>query len=245
MIMGMYVSSLQLIIPLLFWTGLTCVCSFSSTYILRWNLQRWTLEHELDSSITEIGVEMDVSRTQGVQRTLKEGYAKLRNRRRLVATVLFSVLLLLPMGMSFSQSQAEAERTQILYQSPSTGETLPLGQWRYGEVEVSSQPIGFDNFRQLYIEIMDWGDCPEELESTSLFRKISLETFVTANDTQRENMCTGWSRSITRDNPYTGGGWSSLERTGTFLWAFKFIPAPDYDLVGTLTVIITVSIRAM
>lgn len=244
MIMGMYIRPLDMVIPVGFWVLFTILQILVSERIHGRNIQRWYLEKKLNSIAGDKDARgMEEVTTHDAYKALKHSYSMLKEQRLVVATSLVLILFILPIVKVSLESQARSENTHILYQSSSNGESLPLGQWRYGVVEVTSPSGGLSNAWQLHVEILDWDGCPEELEAVQLFNKISVETFEAMNDTQRENTCIGWTSSITRDNPYTGGGWTSFERSGTFLWAFKFRPAPEYEIEGTMTVFITIAVQ--
>ena len=246
MIMGMYIRPLDMVIPVGFWVLFTIVQMLVSERIHGRNIQRWQLEKKLDSIASDKDVKgMGEAATHDAYKALKHSYSKLRGQRLVVVTSLVLILFLLPVVKVSLESQAQSENTHILYQSSSDGESLPLGQWRYGVVEVPLPSGGLTNAWSVQVDILDWDGCPEELEAVRLFNKISIDTFEAMNDTQRENTCSGIARMITRDNPYIAGGWNYFDRWGTFLWAFKFMPAPGYEIEGTMTVFITIAVQEM
>ena len=244
MIMGMYIRPLDMVIPVGFWILFTILQMLVSERIHGRNIQRWQLEKKLNSIASEKDVEGKVeAATHETYKALKHSYSILRRQRLVVVTSLVLILFILPVVKVSLQSQAQSENTHILYQSSSNGESLALGQWRYGVVEVPLPSVGLTNAWQIQVDILDWDGCPEELEAVQLFRKLSIETFEAMNDTQRENTCSGVARMITRDNPYIAGGWTYFDRWGTFLWAFKFRPAPEYEIEGTMNVFITIAVQ--
>ncbi len=246
MIMGMYIRPLDMVIPVGFWVLFTIVQMLVSERIHGRNMQRWQLEKKLDSIASDKDVEgMEEVTTHDAYKALKHSYSMLKEQRLVVVTSLVLILFIFPVVKVSLESQAQSENTHILYQSPSNGESLPLGQWRYGVVEVPLPSGGLTNAWQIHVDILDWDGCPEELEAVQLFSKISIDTFEAMNDTQRENTCGGIARMITRDNPYIAGGWTYFDRSGTFLWAFKFKPAPAYEIEGTMTVFITIAVQEM
>lgn len=244
MIMGLYIRPFDMVIPVGFWILFTIVQMLVSERIYGRNIQRCQLEKKLDSIASDKDVKgMGEAATHDTYKALKHSYSMLRGQRLVVVASLVLILFIFPVVKVSLESQAQSENTHILYQSSSNGESLALGQWRYGVVEVTSPSGGLRNAWQVNAEIVDWDGCPEELEAVLLFNKISIETFEAMNDTQRENTCIGTTRSITRDNPYIGGGWTYFDRVGTFLWAFKFRPAPEYEIEGTMTVFITIAVQ--
>jgi hypothetical protein len=246
MIMGMYIGPLDMAVPVVFWVLFTILQMLVSERIHGRNMYRWQLEKKLDSIAGDNDVKgMEEVTTHDAYKALKHSYSMLRGQRLVVVTSLVLILFIFPVVKVSLRSQAQSENTHILYQSSSNGEPLPLGQWRYGVVEVPLPSSGLTNAWQVHVDILDWDGCPEELEAVQLFSKISVETFEAMNDTQRENTCIGWAGSITRDNPYIAGGWTYFDRVGTFLWAFKFRPAPGYEIEGTMTVFITIAVQEM
>ena len=243
-IMGMYIRPFDMVIPVGFWILFTIVQVLVSERVHGRNIQRWQLEKKLDSIASDKDVKgMGEAATHDAYKALKHSYSMLRGQRLVVVTSLVLILFVFPVVKVSLESQAQSDNTHILYQSPSNGESLSLGQWRYGVVEVPLPSSGLTNAWSVHADILDWDGCPEELEAVELFNKISVESFEAMNDTQRENTCIGIHSSITRDNPYLAGGETYFDRWGTFLWAFKFRPAPEYEIEGTMTVFITIAVQ--
>jgi hypothetical protein len=168
MIMGMYVGPLDMAVPVGFWVLFTILQMLVSERIHGWNIQRWQLEKKLDSIASDKDVKgMGEVATHDAYKVLKESYSKLRGQRLVVVTSMVLILFIVPVVKVSLESQAQSENTHILYQSSSNGESLPLGQWRYGVVEVPSPSSGLTNAWSVHADILDWDGCPEELEACS------------------------------------------------------------------------------
>jgi hypothetical protein len=97
---------------------------------------------------------------------------------------------------------------------------------------------------QIKVEILDWDGCPDVLERCELFEDISIDDFESLNDTEKDDLIQGRHLDIRPDKTIIGSGFSSVQTTGTHLWAFKFVPAEGYPLQGTMHIRITIVIRA-
>lgn len=175
---------------------------------------------------------------------LNEIKKALKSRRLAVGMVLVLMLILLPLARSSVASASEEENTNILYQSPSSGVSLALGDWMYGEVEVSAPTIGLNNMYQIRVQILDWGGCPEELELWRSLKSISISSFEAMNATEKDELGYSRSSSITSERTDLRGGFSSIQTTGTHLWVLKFVPAEGYPVQGVMRIGITITLRA-
>jgi hypothetical protein len=154
------------------------------------------------------------------------------------------MLIVLPLFRFSFRLTTIDDYTTTLYESPPSGELLPLGSWAYGEVEVLLPQEGLNNMYQIKVEILDWDGCPDVLERCELFEDISIDDFESLNDTEKDDLIQGRHLDIRPDKTIIGSGFSSVQTTGTHLWAFKFVPAEGYPLQGTMHIRITIVIRA-
>ncbi|MHA1479961.1 MAG: hypothetical protein ACTSQZ_00855 [Candidatus Thorarchaeota archaeon] len=200
-------------------------------------------QYPMSQNISRLRIESDLNRfapgDQKLLKQIKESKQFLRQRRLAFGTVLVIILIIIPL-LRFSVTFAiEEEATQTLYDGEMT---LPLGFWAYGEVEIPSPPEGLNNMYQLRVEILDWGNCPDELERWAMFEEMSIENFEALNETEKDDLA-GTHHPLTPARTEVGTGFSSIQSTGTHLWAFKFVPAEGYPLEGALYIKITVIVR--
>jgi hypothetical protein len=182
---------------------------------------------------------------QSIRKSLGELQASLKASRQALGIGLVIILIVLPIAHFNVINSTTAENTHLLYESSAEGESLAVGVWKYGQVEMPEPPPGLDNMYQIHVEILDWDGCPEKLDAWFIFKNITLETFEAMNDTQKD-VLSGWgSLNITSSRSELGTGFISVQTTGTHVWGIKFAPSPGYTGYGIIRVIITVTVKAM
>jgi hypothetical protein len=203
---------------------------------MKQNLSRLKIGNELDRFTPD---------DQNLLVQMKEIRQFLKQRRLVLGAVLVIMFVALPiLGYSARLTSIEGSMT-TLYESPPGGELLSLGSWTYGEVEVLPPPEGQNNKYQFRVEIYDWGSCPDVIEQCTIFvDDISIDDFVTLNETEKESLIGSRNLDIGPDRTVIGSGFISVPSTGTHFWALKFVPAAGYPQVGMLHISITIFLRA-
>lgn len=234
MILGINVGFLEILFSLGLWTALSIVLLLITQYPMRQNIIRQRIESKLDRFTPD---------DQKLLVQMKEIKQFLKQRRLVLGTVLVIMLIVLPM-LRFSVGLATIDDSMTtLYESPLSGEMLALGSWAYGEVEVPSPPEGLNSMYQIMIEILDWGDCPNVIEQHTIFDEISIGDFEALNETEKDSLIQSRNPDIRPDRTVIGSGFTSVQSTGTHLWAFKFVPAEGYPLQGIMHIRITITLR--
>jgi len=231
MILGINFGFADILISVGLWISLSIVLLIITQYTMSQNLNRMRIEFNLNRF---------AQGDQKLLKQLKESTQFLRQKRLALGTALVLMLITLPLLQFSTTFASEQEAAQTLHQSEII---LHVGLWAYGEVEVSPPTEGLYNMYQMKVEILDWGDCPDELERWSLFEEISSSDFDALNETEKDDL-TGTRYSCTPDRTVIGGGFWSFQSTGTHVWAIKFVPAEGYPLEGSLRIIITITVRA-
>ncbi|TFG95239.1 hypothetical protein E4H12_13675 [Candidatus Thorarchaeota archaeon] len=235
MILGIDFGFMETIFSLGLWIALSIILLFITQYAMKQNLSCLKIKNELDRFTPD---------DQKLLKQLKEVKQVLKQRRLVLGTVLVIMFIVLPLFRSSLRSAIIDDSTTTLYESPPDGEMLALGSWVYGEAEVPSPPGGLNTMYQIRVEILDWGDCPDVIERWVIFDNISIAYFEALNNTEKDDLIRRRSLDIRQDDTIIGSGFSSIQTTGTHLWAFKFVPAEGYPLQGIMHIRITIVVRA-
>jgi hypothetical protein len=206
-------------------------------------------QYPMQRSLSILALETKLTRfesgDQSIRRTLSDLQASMKASRQALAIALVIILIVLPIAHFSVINSTTAENTHLLYESSTEGESLAVGVWKYGQAEVPDPPPGLNNMYQIHVAMLDWDGCPEKLDAWFIFKNITLGTFEAMNDTQKDALSNWRWLNITSSRSELGGGFSSVQTTGTHVWGVKFVPSPGYTGYGIIRVIITVTVKAM
>jgi hypothetical protein len=245
MIMDLYVEWGGLVVPLVIYGIIAFVMLILSVDIFRTHHTLW----KYDSSVTQDWrpdevEDRDVSlESRKWIRSISNAKAMVKRQRQIVVVIILVIFIGAPIVTMSYERQREAEQTHVLFEDSS--QTIVLGEFYYGEVEVPAPPIGMYNMWQIETIVLDWGSCPEPLQRWGGFEDISLEEYLTLNETEREKLAGSGHLSITRDHPLAGSGWHGFcdNDSGLFVWHFKYNSTES--IAYSITVSIKISVRAM
>ena len=177
MILGFNFGFPDILLSLALWTVFGFILLILVQYPLREDADFSMLEAKLNQ-FEKDDVHL-LSKLEGIKTNLKR-------RRLALGMVLVLLLILLPIARTSTMFTFEEENTEILYQTPSGGVSLALGEWRYGEVDITSPPSGLNNMYQIHVVILAWGESPEELELWRILNPISISSFEAMNSAETE-----------------------------------------------------------
>jgi hypothetical protein len=244
MIMELYVDWVGLLGPLITYGIIALFAFILSVRIFMSHHSFWVYESRYTESWTgaEKGI-LELPEDHIPSREDNRNRKILKRHRQIVAAFILVLIIGGPILMLSYARQRQSELTYVLYEN--SGKVIVLGEYYYGEVDVPEPPLGMNNMYQLETIILDWSNCPEPLDRWSGFREMTLDEFTALNVSEREDLVSSGSHSITHDDASTGGGWHgfSWHDSGIFVWFFKYNCTEQSAC--SITVSIKVSVQSM
>ena len=185
----------------------------------------------------------------GDQRSRREFNLDLSGIRRLLGEhkrAIAICFLLLVIGMTLIPGliwmYVDMSKRQILYQSPLDGETVVIGEWIHGGIEIDPPPPDLVNWIAISLEITDWNQCNYTLDMVYGCASMTLPQYLTLSSTERATIFGNRVRFISQNRPYTGESSNTISTIGAHVWALKLVGSfkdiPSY----AIKVVITVSV---
>ncbi len=137
--------------------------------------------------------------------------------------------------------QDMSKRT-ILYQTPSDGEDIEIGEWMHGAIIIEPPPEGLMNFIAISVDVIVWNDCTYTLDMNYGIVTITPSQYLELNSTEKDIMFGNGFRYISQNKSYTGESQTSISSTGTHVWALKFVGTYVDVPAMTIRVFFTISI---
>lgn len=240
--MGFLATPETFVLPLLFWSTISiCTLVAGALYFPR-AVEMWDIESEVvwKTAEEERGKSLPFDHTR-----IKKTFVK---NQRYVVGVLF-VLILFIAGLNYVQTGPlfvdEHENEEILYQSPIGGEEIAFGLWLYGEVDFSQATVEGEPWKSMRVEVINWGGAPQDIIVSMSHNLVpmTLSELLNLNETERAELFGSTSRGIDRDDPESGGGWTSVDDVGVNVWGIRFFNEEHAIEEFTFAVRITITVR--
>ncbi|MGY5854951.1 MAG: hypothetical protein RTS72_00020 [Candidatus Thorarchaeota archaeon] len=241
---------IQLVLPI----SLFIVIAVFFYLLARWtyhsNLSRWTIERELWLSTKGGKMERWLDTEESVPDNgqapsnidLTASHNALNQRRRLVAAILITAILLIPMGGIGYVSVQQDEWTTVVYQT-SGSVTVELGvDWLYGEFTGLDPP---DNINlAVGIEGVIAGGNGGSAHFNFDHRQMTLNEFLQLNGTEIEDMFGRSEAGNTGQRDTFSSGWSGPIHAHQYVWVLRFNEVGG-ETVGHIDISFQIIIRAM
>lgn len=227
----------QLFISLIAFFILSGFCYWLAGRLFPINLQRWKLEMKTDDLDGQTLLEQD-------RKTLTRLQAEVGTRRRFTTTFLVLLIILIPiLGVSYTTARDE-EWTTVVYESPSGGENIVIGEWKYGSFRGMDSPMNIDLSLGCQGQIHSWSGGSGDVYLNFEYREMTIAEFQAMNETAREDMFgRGWSGSHGSTGSFSTG-WQGPVRNENYLWVLRFFDV-NGQTEGTILVTLRILIRAI
>ncbi|MHA2425152.1 MAG: hypothetical protein ACXAEF_10210, partial [Candidatus Thorarchaeota archaeon] len=207
----------QLIPPILAYLTLSILASLIARYFFHENLIRWEL-----SSGDWLKSSKDVPEVQ-VARTLSNLNTQFKSRQKIVGTIVVIVILMIPLlSMSYVNYRYN-EASSIIYQSPSGGEVITIGEWKFGDFQ--GHDIGDNQYLVIHCEgeILEGGGTSDETRFNFEHREMTLLEFQGLNETEIEDIFGSGETGNYGPTMTFHGGWSGPIRNDHYVWGLRFL----------------------
>ena len=164
-----------------------------------------------------------------------------RNKRKILAVIFVGFMVFITIGTMSWISELNRGPIQTLYQSPEIGETVEIGEWKYGEFHspAASEVLGVT----IKIEVIDWENAPSELCFVCGCNVMTMAEFshLTDSEIYSELRCINETRYSNSTGRAFGVGFR-LSENFDYIWAFRFLDVEGNVISGSLQITTTVSI---
>ncbi|MBE0525861.1 MAG: hypothetical protein IH631_02895 [Candidatus Thorarchaeota archaeon] len=211
---------IHLVAPLLVWSVYAIVSYLKARGVFYDNLSRWTEEREGWLASEQTKTTVDDSTLPANLQAIRTG---LYRRQRYALVVSIAMILVIAIG-GFGYIQVQrGELTQVVYESPSGGESVAIGDWLYGSFAGIDPP---SSSISLYVtcqgRILDWSGGSGYVYFTFEHRDMTWSEFQSLNETEFLDMFeTGESGNHGVIGTFSGGLRGPIQNT-EYVWVLRF-----------------------
>jgi len=210
---------IHLITPILVWSVLAIICYFWAKRVFINNLSRWTKEREGWLSSGQSKTELDESTLPANLPIIRR---ELYRRQRYAVAISIAIIILISLG-GFSYVQVrQGEWTQVVYESPSEGESVEIGNWLYGSF-TGVEPSGSISLGVTCEgRILDWSGGTGQVYFTFEHREMTLSEFQELNETEFSDLFDHSESGNLASTGTFGGGLCGPLRDVEYVWVLRF-----------------------
>ena len=216
---GILFTPMDLVLPLVTWIGLFFVGYLGSRMMFCSNLPRWSLEWD-DWIVRNEVLQSQESPARSA--VLVKAQHSLDSRRKKAIAVAIIVIFLVPFVSTNYVQTRQQEWTQIVYESPSGGEILTIGEWTFNSFTGVEPPPSRYLCLGCVGRILNWEGGAGYLEYVFEHRAMDLTEFQNLNETEFEDL---FGHSYTGNQGTTGSfssGWGGPINAQEYVWVLKF-----------------------
>ncbi len=143
---GTLFQPIHVVAPILVWSFVSIVCYYVARKVFSNNLSRWIKEREGWLSSDQSTTQLDDSNLPANLPAIRRG---LYRRQRYAIVVSIAIIIVIGVsGFGYVQVK-QGEWTQVVYESPSEGESTVIGDWLYGSFTGVEPPTSISLVRYL------------------------------------------------------------------------------------------------
>ncbi|MFW9889200.1 MAG: hypothetical protein ACFFER_13525 [Candidatus Thorarchaeota archaeon] len=233
--MGLY-SYMPLVVPALFYAAASATSLWIVRTLGRENLKRKRVVDKLKGADMMTVTVKEQSEMARLTRFLKR-------RRQAVLTSALILVLVVPVGGVTYRLNSRYDRRMVVYESPASGLSLSNGTVVYGTFMAEAPPPEIARFIGFQLEVLDWGQCPDQIQFERAFGVGSINDFLAMSETERWQ----FSRMTEIDQGQTSYGhdtWARVFDTSALhYWAFRLYSNEWIEGHGSIHVSISVLLR--
>lgn len=211
---------IHLVTPLLVWSVYAIVSYLKARGVFYENLSRWIEERDGWLASEQSKAKVDDSTLPANLSAIRKG---LHKRQRYALAVSITMILLIAIG-GFGYIQIKrGELTQVVYESPSEGESIAIGDWLYGSftgVEPPSSSITMGVTCQG--RILDWSGGAGYVYFTFEHRDMTWSEFQALNETEFSDLFDHSENGNYGVIGTFGGGLSGPIHNTEYVWVLRF-----------------------
>jgi hypothetical protein len=241
MYLGIQLDSLSLVVPLLGWFSISMMSLVFAFNLFQIDLHRWRTNAKLVESDDALWIE-SVPYIKSDDNTRES--LSLRRQKQMALAVILSFLILVSFAGTIYTNAKLEESIQVLYESPSEGETLCMGLWFTIEVYIRPPPSGYENEIRWDFNILDWGECPDTVRMQYCWVDMTLDEFMALNDTTRANLSNDLGNKTKGSIGGVSGNTDIENKYGNFVFGFLISDPINNTTHALLTVSFIAEIRA-
>ena len=216
---GTLFQPIHVVAPILVWSFVSIVCYYVSRKVFSNNLSRWIKEREGWLSSGQSKTELDDSTLPANLPTIRKELYK-RQRKAVVVSVAIIILIFIG-GFGYTQVK-QGEWTQVVYESPSEGETVAIGDWLQGSFTGVESPSSIMLGVTCQGRILDWSGGSGYVYFTFEHRAMTLSEFQGLNETEFTRLFDS-SESGNHDVIGTfSSGLGGPIRDSEYVWVLRF-----------------------
>jgi hypothetical protein len=210
---------IDLILPIVILIIISVLSFYGSNKVFSENLPRWSLEWNDWLLREQSTLKSDKTDQLG---ELRKARINLDARRKKVIALAIAAIIAVPFSfISYAQVRRQ-EWTQVVYESPSGGETLTIDEWDFGSF------TGVEPSPSIFLSvgcsgrIVDWTGGSGLIEYVFEHRAMTLIEFQGLNETEFDDL---FGHSLTTNYGTIGtfgGGWSGPIDNQEYVWVLKF-----------------------
>jgi hypothetical protein len=233
--MGLY-SGVTLLAPAVFYAAASAASLWIVRTLGRGNLKRRRITDKLEGADMMTVTVKEQSEKARLTRQLKR-------RRQAVLGCALILVLVVPVGGVTYRLNSRYDRRMVVYESPSSGLDLSNGTVVSGTFRAEAPPPEIARFIGFQLEVLDWSQCPGQIQFERTFGMGSINDFLAMNETQRWQ----FSRMTEMDKEQTSYGhdtWARvLDTSALQYWAFRLYSSEWTEEHGSIHVSIVVLLR--
>ncbi|MGY5854493.1 MAG: hypothetical protein RTU92_13075 [Candidatus Thorarchaeota archaeon] len=157
--------------------------------------------------------------------------------------IIVLIMILYPLSSGVYSTLRDQEVIEVLYEAPDGGLSLSVGEWISGSFDAPAAKEGVSRMIAYNIDVLDWDGCPDPMWVQHGCRMMTLEEFLMMNDTSRWDEGFASGSIITRANPIERGYHGASSRSGSQVWAFRFVDSNWNITSGIIRIDVMVLLR--
>jgi hypothetical protein len=242
---GVLIEPIALVVPVVLYVITSVLTLVGSIRLFRSNRQRWSFEEDPWLKGAKLETDPEDSQPETTRKAimkLAELNEALRVRKKVTGILLVLLVAGIPLaGLGYTTVRGQ-EFYEVIYESPSGGETLAIGEWLFGSFFV--QELEGDRYYRISwpADILDWGSCPDELRYEGDFREMSLDEFNNMNASERARLFGSSYSTFQKPATRVSSGYGGIFGEGERVWALRFTDSEGEIVPGTLRVHILVEL---
>lgn len=178
---GTLFQPIHVVAPILVWSFVSIVCYYVARKVFSNNLSRWIKEREGWLSSDQSTTQLDDSNLPANLPAIRRGFYR---RQRYAIVVSIAIIIVIGVsGFGYVQVK-QGEWTQVVYESPSEGESTVIGDWLYGSFTGVEPPTSISLGLTCQGRILDWSGGTGQVYFTFEHRAMTLSEFQELNETE-------------------------------------------------------------
>jgi len=216
---GLLFQLTDLITPILIWSVVAIASYYIGNKIFVNNLSRWKRERDGWLASEKVADELDDSELPGNLIAIR---GELKQRQRYGIIIAIATMIVISMGGIGYVQVRQGEWTQVVYESPSGGESIAIGDWLYGSFTGVESPPSLTLGITCQGRILNWAGGTGPVYFTFEHREMTLSEFLALNETEFNDLFSySESGNLASTGSFSGGLSGPIHET-EYVWVLRF-----------------------